>query len=150
RFGIPGDRVLAASVATDGDRISGDLVRVPTDAGKKSAIEEIVGKVPDAVFGNSIHDADMLQMARQAYAINPNPDLRNLAETNGWPFFQPVSLEISPALKMEDFWGRCQKYFGVLPRLVVGGPLINLRSFDGKTPPIPKVKLYGVNQWSVP
>lgn len=88
-FGIPPDRVLAAAVYREGGRATGRLLRVPTDELKATAIREVIRRVPDAVFGNSMHDAAMLEMAKNAYAINPNPDLEQVARERGWTVYQP-------------------------------------------------------------
>lgn len=88
-FGIPLDRVLAAAVYREGGRATGRLLRVPTDELKATAIREVIRRVPDAVFGNSMHDAAMLEMAKNAYAINPNPDLEQVARERGWTVYQP-------------------------------------------------------------
>jgi phosphoserine phosphatase len=64
-------------------------VRVPTDELKAAAIREVIGRAPDAVFGNSLHDAAMLELARHPFAINPNPDLESLARERGWTVYQP-------------------------------------------------------------
>jgi phosphoserine phosphatase len=90
RFGIPADRVLAACVHRDSGVATDRLVRVPTDEGKAVAIREVIGRPLDAAFGNSIHDAAMLQLGRHAFAINPNPDLEELARTKGWTIYQPM------------------------------------------------------------
>jgi len=58
--------------------------------GKAAAIREVIQRVPDAVFGNSIHDAAMLEMGRHPYAVNPNPDLRELARDRSWTVYQPT------------------------------------------------------------
>ena len=91
RFGIPKERVLAASVVCENGIATDRLIRVPTDEGKAAAITDVIQRVPDAVFGNSIHDAAMLEMAKHAFAINPNPDLFNLAHRRGWPIYQPTT-----------------------------------------------------------
>jgi hypothetical protein len=44
---------------------------------------------PDAVFGNSIHDLAMLEMARNAFPVNPSPALIEAAAKNGWGYFRP-------------------------------------------------------------
>ncbi len=89
RFGIPGKRVIAASVVIDNGVATDRLIRVPTDEGKATAIREVIQRVPDAVFGNSIHDAAMLELAKHPFAINPNPDLLRLASSRSWPTYQP-------------------------------------------------------------
>jgi phosphoserine phosphatase len=88
-FHIREDNVLAASVQIDEGTITDRLVRVPSGPGKPRAIREVIKRVPDAVFGNSRWDADMLEMARTAYAINPNPDLEEMARARGWTVYFP-------------------------------------------------------------
>jgi phosphoserine phosphatase len=88
-FGVPESRVLAAKVALDGDLASDRLVRVPSGPGKPQALREVVGQGIDVAFGNSRWDAEMLAMAKQAFAINPNSDLEALARERGWPVFFP-------------------------------------------------------------
>jgi phosphoserine phosphatase len=65
-------------------------VRVPSGPDKAVAIREVIRRTPDAVFGNSIHDFDMLELARHPFAIHPNPDLRAIAEQRGWPIYEPL------------------------------------------------------------
>ncbi len=89
QFGIPAERVLAACVQCENGIASDRLIRVPTDEDKAVAIREVIGRPVEAVFGNSVHDAAMLEMAKHAFAINPNPDLRELAERQGWTVYQP-------------------------------------------------------------
>lgn len=89
RFGIPRRRVLAASVHIEDERATDRLIRVPSGPGKATAINEVVKKQVDACFGNSIHDADMLEIARHAFAVNPNPDLEQIAQKNGWQIYWP-------------------------------------------------------------
>jgi phosphoserine phosphatase len=88
-FGIARDHVLAAAVEIDKMKISDRLVRVPSGAGKPQAIRDVVRKDPDAAFGNSRWDADMLAISRHAFAINPNPDLEKTAQQRGWTVFFP-------------------------------------------------------------
>jgi HAD superfamily hydrolase (TIGR01490 family) len=89
RFGIRGSRVLAAAVHVDEGVLTGRLVRVPSGPGKAVAINEMVRKPVDACFGNSIHDREMLEMARRAFAVNPNPDLEMLAREREWLVYRP-------------------------------------------------------------
>jgi phosphoserine phosphatase len=89
RFGIPRERVLAASVEVSGGVATDRLIQVPTDEDKALAIRTHIGLIPDVVFGNSIHDEAMLAMARNAFAINPNPDLEEIAKQKGWKIYWP-------------------------------------------------------------
>jgi HAD superfamily hydrolase (TIGR01490 family) len=89
RFGIPGRRVLAAAVHIEDGRATGRLVRVPSGPGKATAIQEVVRKPVDICFGNSIHDAAMLEIARHAFAVNPNPDLEKIASEKSWRVYWP-------------------------------------------------------------
>jgi phosphoserine phosphatase len=91
RFGIPKERVIAASVICKDGIATEKLIRVPTDVGKASAIQEIIQRTPDAVFGNSIHDFAMLELAKQPFIVNPNPNLLELARKCSWPTYQPLS-----------------------------------------------------------
>jgi len=90
RFGIRGDRVLAASVHIEDGRLTDRLVRVPSGPAKVTAIHEVVRKPVDVCFGNSIFDADMLEIARHGFAVNPNPDLAKTAEEKGWQVYWPA------------------------------------------------------------
>jgi HAD superfamily hydrolase (TIGR01490 family) len=89
RFGIPDDHVLAACVHIENACATDRLRRVPTDEGKATAIREVIARHVDAAFGNSMHDAAMLGIAGNAFAINPNPDLEQLARERGWTIHFP-------------------------------------------------------------
>lgn len=88
-FGIPANRILAATVEVVDGRITDRLVRVPSGPGKAEAIRDRVGRRPDVAFGNSIWDREMLELARHAVAVNPNPDLAEIAQKNGWKSYLP-------------------------------------------------------------
>jgi phosphoserine phosphatase len=47
---------------------------------------------PDAVFGNSIHDAAMLALARAPFVVNPTPGLLQIAAERNWPVFIPAAI----------------------------------------------------------
>ena len=91
-FGIPPDRVLAAAVTVEDGRITDKMIRVPSSKGKPQAILEVIARTPDAVFGNSIWDADMLEIARHPFAINPTPELVKIARGKRWPVYFPNSV----------------------------------------------------------
>jgi HAD superfamily phosphoserine phosphatase-like hydrolase len=88
-FGIDEKKILAAAVEIDDGRITDRLIRVPSGEGKPRAIREAIGKDPDAAFGNSRWDADMLAIARHGFAVNPNPDLEKKAREKGWTVYWP-------------------------------------------------------------
>jgi phosphoserine phosphatase len=95
QFGIPAENVLGAKVVCRDEVVSGELVRVPSGKGKAVAIREFVGDGVDAVFGNSIHDAAMLELATHAYAVNPNPDLERIARERGWTVYWPEKSQVA-------------------------------------------------------
>jgi phosphoserine phosphatase len=88
-FGISPDRILAAAVEIDNDVVTDRLLRVPTGPGKPRAIQEIVRRAPDAAFGNSRWDTEMLAMSAHPFAVNPNPDLEATARAQGWRVYFP-------------------------------------------------------------
>jgi len=88
-FGIPSDRVLAAEAAVEDGVIIDRLIRVPSGPGKVEAIETAVKRAPDCAFGNAIWDREMLALARNAFAINPTPELEEIALAKGWTVYQP-------------------------------------------------------------
>lgn len=92
RFNIPADRVLAARVAIVDGIVTDRILDVPTDEGKVTALAQAGIHAPDAVFGNSVHDAAMLAIARHAFPVNPTPALANRAAVESWPVFYPASI----------------------------------------------------------
>ena len=88
-FNIPPSRVISARARVIGGVITSELVDVPTDEGKAESLIKAGVAAPDAVFGNSIHDAAMLSIARQAFPVNPTPALVQIAAQKGWPVFYP-------------------------------------------------------------
>ena len=92
-FGIPEARVVAAEVKVANGVITSDLVDVPTGTGKATALQRIGLTHPDAVFGNSLHDLAMLEMARCPFPVNPSPALIAEAGKRGWGYFKPQAAE---------------------------------------------------------
>jgi len=90
-FGIPAERVIAARVAVKSGVITSELLDVPTDEGKAFSLKRVGIESPDAVFGNSVHDAAMLAIAKSAYPVNATPALLQIAADKGWPVFYPES-----------------------------------------------------------
>jgi phosphoserine phosphatase len=89
RFGIGPERVLAARVRVQDGLITSDLIDVPTDEGKAEALQQVGIPRPDSVFGNSIHDVAMMEMAERAFPVNPTPALVEIAAQLGWMVFYP-------------------------------------------------------------
>jgi phosphoserine phosphatase len=92
-LGFPEEHILAAEVRVTEGIITSELVDVPTDEKKADALARIGLTRPDAVFGNSIHDLAMLEMARNAFPVNPSPELLEVAAKNGWGYFLPEASE---------------------------------------------------------
>jgi len=90
RFGIPPQRVLAACVTTENGRATGTLIHVPSGDGKATALRAVMQPPFEAVFGNSIHDVAMLELATNPFCINPTPELVGLAQEHRWPVYWPA------------------------------------------------------------
>jgi phosphoserine phosphatase len=92
RFGIPADRVLAARVQVKDGVVTDVILDVPTDEGKVASLKRAGVKAPDAVFGNSVHDAAMLAIAKRAFPVNPSAALVERSAQEGWPVFYPATV----------------------------------------------------------
>jgi phosphoserine phosphatase len=92
RFNIPANRVLSARVEIADGLITDHLIHVPTDEDKVEALRRVGITAPHAVFGNSIHDAAMLSIARQAFPVNPSVGLLERSTREGWPVYYPASV----------------------------------------------------------
>jgi HAD superfamily phosphoserine phosphatase-like hydrolase len=88
-FRIPEDHILAAKVELENGVITDHLTCIPSGPGKPKVLREVVKKEIDAAFGNSRWDADMLAIAKHAFAVNPNPDLEAAARQRGWTIYFP-------------------------------------------------------------
>jgi phosphoserine phosphatase len=95
RFEIPPGRILATRVAVVEGFVTPTLIDVPTDEAKVASLARVGITQPGAVFGNSIHDAAMLAIARRAFPIDPTPALLARSATEGWPVYYPAS--VAPA-----------------------------------------------------
>jgi len=93
RFGIGPERVLAACVEVKDGLVTGSLRDVPTDEGKVASLARVGVTAPDAVFGNSVHDAAMLAIARRAFPVNPSAALAERSAREGWAVYYPASVE---------------------------------------------------------
>ena len=92
RFNIPANRVLSARVAIENGLVTDRILDVPTDEGKVKALTVAGITHPDAVFGNSVHDAAMLSIARRAFPVNPSVGLLERAAAEQWPVYFPASV----------------------------------------------------------
>jgi len=92
RFGITPDHVIAGTVRVNNGIITEEVLNVPTGDGKAESLRRVGRATPDAVFGNSVHDAAMLAIAKQAYAVNPTEALLQIASESGWNVYQPVAV----------------------------------------------------------
>ena len=87
--GIDEQNILAAAVRVENGRVTDRVLRVPSGEGKPKAIREVIRRDPDAAFGNSRFDVEMLAMARHAFVVNPDPDLETTAQKLGWRVYWP-------------------------------------------------------------
>ena len=95
RFGLHPNRVLSARVAVIDGVISDHVLDVPTDEGKVASLARAGITHPDCVFGNSVHDAAMLAIARRAFPVNPSPALLERSAAEDWPVYFPASVRPS-------------------------------------------------------
>jgi len=95
-FDIPPARILATRVAVVEGFVTPTLIDVPTDEAKVASLARVGITHPDAAFGNSIHDAAMLAIARRAFPIDPTPALLARCAQENWPVFYSASVAPSP------------------------------------------------------
>jgi phosphoserine phosphatase len=93
QFGIAENRILATKPVIESGIVTDRLVRIPSGSGKAQALREVVRKDVDAAFGNSRWDTEMLAVARDPFAINPNTDLESIARARGWNIYFPEGAE---------------------------------------------------------
>jgi phosphoserine phosphatase len=96
-LGIPEERVLAAEVKVANEIITSELVDVPTGPAKAAALRRVGLPHPDAVFGNSLHDLAMLEIADHPYPVNPSLGLLEECAKRGWGYFRPREVVEAPA-----------------------------------------------------
>lgn len=89
RFGIPLERVLAVTLEIEDGLATNRLIQVPTDEGKAVVIRKSIPAQVDVCLGNSVHDAAMLELARNAFAVGPTPELERIAREKGWKVYWP-------------------------------------------------------------
>jgi phosphoserine phosphatase len=92
RFNIPANRVLAARVEVVEGIVTDHVLDVPTDEGKVASLARAGITQPDCVFGNSVHDAAMLAIARRAFPVNPSAALAERSARENWAVYFPASV----------------------------------------------------------
>lgn len=93
RFGILPERVLAVTLEIEDGLATRRLIQVPTDEGKAVVIRKSIPGQVDVCFGNSIHDAAMLELAQHPFAVAPTPELEAIAREKGWKIYWPVLMK---------------------------------------------------------
>jgi phosphoserine phosphatase len=93
RFGIAQEHVLAVTVEVENGMATDRLIQVPTDEGKAVAVRKHVLAPVDVCFGNSVHDAAMLELARNAYAVAPTEELQRIAREKEWCVYLPTPIK---------------------------------------------------------
>lgn len=89
RFNIPENRVLAVMVEIENGCATDRLIQVPTDEGKAVVIRKNIPGTVDVCLGNSIHDAAMMELATNAFAVGPTEELEGIAKKRGWAMYWP-------------------------------------------------------------
>jgi HAD superfamily hydrolase (TIGR01490 family) len=97
---IGADAVIASRLAGEAGRYTGGIEYYAYAENKATAIQELArrrGYDLDRSFAysDSITDVHMLEVVGHPYAVNPDKELRRVAESRGWPvlsFTRPVAL----------------------------------------------------------
>jgi len=89
------DRVLAVRVEIDRGKATARLGEMTSGPGKAHALKRVLSRPLEVSFGNSIFDLEMLELARNPFPVNPNDDLRQIAEERGWRFYQPDVVKLT-------------------------------------------------------
>jgi len=91
-LGIPEERILAAEVRVVAGLITTEILDVPPTKARPRP-SRVWSHLPRCGVRNSVHDLAMLQIARNAFPVNPSPALLEAAAKNGWGYFQPEAAE---------------------------------------------------------
>ena len=94
---IPAERVLAVRVEVENGIATDRLGEMTSGPGKARALQRVLSLPLDVSSGNSIFDLEMLELARHPFPVNPNEDLRKIAQERGWPFYQPSIAKLTSA-----------------------------------------------------
>jgi HAD superfamily hydrolase (TIGR01490 family) len=93
--GISVERVLAVRLESEGGILTDRLGEITSGPGKARALRRALTAPLDVSFGNSIFDLEMLELASNPIAVNPNEDLQKIAEQRGWRFYQPATAKLT-------------------------------------------------------
>jgi len=97
-IGIAAERVLAVRVEIENGVATDRVGDITSGAGKARALRKSLTRPLDTSFGNSMFDLEMLELARNSFAVNPNDDLRAIAEQRGWSFYQPKIAKLTSSI----------------------------------------------------
>jgi HAD superfamily hydrolase (TIGR01490 family) len=97
---IGADAVIASRLAIEEGRYTGAIEYYAYAENKATAIEELARRrgydlARSYAYSDSITDVHMLEIVGHPFAVNPDKELRRVAETRGWPvlsFTRPVAL----------------------------------------------------------
>ena len=90
QFGIAEDRILAAKVEVENGMVTDRLVRVPSGPGKPQGAARS-GRERRSTRPSAIRAGirTCWPIARHGFAVNPNPDLEEMARERGWTVYFP-------------------------------------------------------------
>lgn len=91
-LGITHEKILAACVEVVGGVATDQLRYVPTGPTKAVQLRRVGIEKPDVVFGNSVHDVAMMEMAKRAFPVNPSEGLQKVAVEKSWPVYYPAAI----------------------------------------------------------
>ena len=94
------DHVVASRMEVVDGRYTGEIGYYAYAEEKATAIERLAAErgydlATSYAYSDSITDVPMLEAVGHSFAVNPDKDLRRVAEANGWPvlvFTKPVAL----------------------------------------------------------
>lgn len=92
---IPPERVLAVRVEIEEGIATDRLGEMTSGPGKAVALKRVLAQPLEVSFGNSIFDLEMLELATTPLPVNPNKDLRKIANDHGWRFYQPAIVKLA-------------------------------------------------------
>lgn len=91
-IGITHEKILAACVEVKDGIATETIVNVPTGPTKATSLKRLGIHQPDVVFGNSVHDAAMLEIAKRPFPVNPSEGLQRLSVEKNWAVYYPAAI----------------------------------------------------------